>query len=135
MPFFEVPHQADVKVHVEADTCGHLFSETARAMFCLMYCRCEEGGVERRVSVTSTDRHSLMIDFLSELLFIAEVERLVFSSFDVTVTDTALEAVARGERFDPAKHRGGMEIKGVSYSGLRIFRDGNLFCCEILFDV
>lgn len=135
MPFEELPHQADVRVRVTAASCDALFAEAARAMFSIMYVACGEGGVERRVSVSAPDLPQLMVDFLSELLFIAEVDRVVFSSFEVTVKGTALEAVARGEPFDPERHRGGMEIKGVSYSGLAISRDREGFCSEILFDV
>jgi SHS2 domain-containing protein len=135
MPFEELPHQADVRVRVTADSCDALFAEAARAMFAIMYVACGEGGIERRISVSAPDRSQLMVDFLSELLFVSEVDRVVFSSFEVAVRGTTLEAVARGEPFSPERHRGGMEIKGVSYSGLRFFRDGEEFCSEILFDV
>lgn len=135
MSFEELPHQADVRVRVRAKTCNDLFAEAARAMFSIMYVTCDEGEIERSISVTSDDIQSLMIDFLSELLFVSEVDRVVFSSFAVAVTGTSLLATARGEAFDPEKHLGGMEIKGVSYSGLKIARDGEGFCSEILFDV
>ncbi|MDK2974667.1 MAG: protein archease [Methanofollis sp.] len=135
MPFEELPHQADVRVRVTAGSCDGLFAEAARAMFAVMYVTCGRGELERSLSVNAPDMPGLLVDFLSELLFISEVERVVFSSFRVEVTGTSLEAVACGEPFSPEKHRGGMEIKGVSYSGLRIFRDGELFCSEILFDV
>ncbi|WP_298665970.1 archease [uncultured Methanofollis sp.] len=135
MSFEELPHQADVRVRVRAEDCNVLFAEAARAMFSIMYVTCDEGEIERRVSVTSDDMQSLLIDFLSELLFVSEVDRVVFSSFDVVITGTSLTATARGEPFNPAKHLGGMEVKGVSYSGLTITRDGEGFCSEILFDV
>lgn len=135
MPFEEIPHQADVRVRVWATTCNDLFAEAARAMFSIMYVSCDEGEIERNISVTSGDIQSLMIDFLSELLFVSEVDRVVFSSFEVSITGTNLTATARGEPFNPEKHLGGMEIKGVSYSGLKIANDGEKFCSEILFDV
>lgn len=135
MSFEELPHQADVRVRVRAEDCNALFAEAARAMFSIMYVACDAGEVERRISVTSDDIQSLLIDFLSELLFVSEVDRVVFSSFDVTVTGTSLTATARGEPFSAEKHLGGMEVKGISYSGLKIARDGEGFCSEILFDV
>ncbi|QYZ78249.1 archease [Methanofollis formosanus] len=135
MPFIEVPHQADVKVRVWADDCNALFAEAARAMFLVMYVAAEDRGVERSFTVSSDDLTSLMVDFLSELLFISEVDRVVFSSFEVTIDGTELRVRASGEPFDPARHLGGMEIKGVSYSGLGIVRDGEQFSSEILFDV
>lgn len=135
MPFIEVPHPADVKVRVWADDCNALFAEAARAMFSVMYVTAEDRGVERSFTVSSDDLTSLMVDFLSELLFISEVDRVVFSTFEVTIDGTDLRARVSGEPFDPARHLGGMEIKGVSYSGLGIVRDGEQFSSEILFDV
>jgi SHS2 domain-containing protein len=135
MSFEELPHQADVRVRVRAEDCNALFAEAARAMFSIMYVTCDEGEIERSITVTSDDVPSLLIDFLSELLFVSEVDRVVFSSFNVSITGTSLTATARGEPFSREKHLGGMEIKGVSYSGLKIFRDGEEFCSEILFDV
>ncbi|WP_067050985.1 archease [Methanofollis ethanolicus] len=135
MSFEELPHQADVRVRVRAEDCNALFAEAARAMFSIMYVTCDEGEIERSITVTSDDIPSLMIDFLSELLFVSEVDRVVFSSFDVSITGTSLTVTARGEPFAREKHQGGMEVKGVSYSGLTIFRDGEEFCSEILFDV
>ncbi|MDD3622879.1 MAG: archease [Methanofollis sp.] len=135
MPFVEVPHPADVKVRVWADDTANLFAEAAKAMFSVMYVNGEDQGVVRTLSVSSDNLTSLMVDFLSELLFLSEVDRVVFSDFEVRIDGTELEARAIGEPFNPARHLGGMEIKGISYSGLGIFKDGEQFCSEILFDV
>ncbi|MGD9491470.1 MAG: archease, partial [Methanoregulaceae archaeon] len=37
--------------------------------------------------------------------------------------------------FDPAKHSGGTEVKGISYSGLSIHRDKENYILEVIFDV
>jgi len=40
-----------------------------------------------------------------------------------------------GEQFDPLRHSGGSEVKGISYSGLAIMHDKNGYMLEIIFDV
>ena len=40
-----------------------------------------------------------------------------------------------GEPFDPVRHSGGSEVKGISYSGLAITHDANGYMLDIIFDV
>ena len=78
---------------------------------------------------------SLLADFLSEVLFISEVENLVFSDADIKINGLHLSAELTGEQFDPVRHSGGSEVKGISYSGLEITNDTNGYMLDIIFDV
>jgi SHS2 domain-containing protein len=135
MAFSELEHTADVLMRVTAHTPEELFAESARAMMAVMYGGGEDQGVRRSVSLQADTRDELLHDFLSELLFISEVERVVFSDVEVKFDGTFLYATTRGEPFDPDKHLGGTEIKGISYSGLVIRKDGQCYVVDILFDV
>jgi SHS2 domain-containing protein len=135
MSFEEIPHTADVKIRVRARTLDALFSDAFLALMHVVYGddRCETES--REIHVESGDSESLLLDFLSEVLFISEVESLVFSRAAVTLGGQHLSAVLYGEPFDRVRHGGGREVKGVSYSGLVIFRDANGYILDILFDV
>ncbi len=117
MSYIELPHTADIKIRVTSESLEGLFSETAAAMMIIMYGRTDPGTVHRTISVESGNPEDLMMDFLSEVLYVSEVDGLVFSSFAVLLTGNRLTATLTGEPFDPSKHRGGTEIKGVSVLG------------------
>jgi SHS2 domain-containing protein len=135
MSFEEISHTADVKIHARAPTLEELFSETLKALMQVMYGTTSQGEIQREVRIESSDIESLLIDFLSEVLFISEVESLVFSGAFLRINGLSLIAELKGEPFDPARHSGGSEVKGISYSGLAITHDANGYMLDIIFDV
>jgi len=100
-----------------------------------MYGTTSRGEIQRELRIESSDIESLLIDFLSEVLFISEVESLVFSEASLRINGLSLIAELKGEPFDPARHSGGSEVKGISYSGLAITHDANGYMLDIIFDV
>jgi SHS2 domain-containing protein len=136
MSYEELEHTADVRVRVKAFTLAGLFAEAARVLMIVMYGDdIRPGTEERTLTLEAPDRVALMQEFLSEVLFLSEVDNLVFSSCEVSLSSQGLNARLIGEPFDPARHRGGMEVKGISYSGLRIFKEGGESILDIILDV
>ena len=135
MSFEEISHTADVKIRAHASTLEALFSETFKALMQVMYGTNRAGGVLREIRIESSDNESLLADFLSEVLFVSEVESLVFSDACISIDDLCLTAELTGEPFDPVRHSGGSEVKGISYSGLAITHEANGYMLDIIFDV
>jgi len=135
MSFEELEHTADAKVRVRAASLGDLFSEAARALMQIMYGRPGEDGQEREIEVDAHDLESLMHAFLSEILYITEVEGFVVSRADLFVSETKVEGVLHGEPFSPEKHGGGREVKGISFSGLSVKLEDDSYTLDVIFDV
>jgi SHS2 domain-containing protein len=135
MSFEEISHTADVKIRVHAPTLEALFSETFNALMQVMYGTDRRGGVVKEIRIKSPDNESLLLDFLSEILFVSEVESLVFFEAHISIHGSHLTAELSGEQFDPIRHSGGSEVKGISYSGLSIIHDANGYMLDIIFDV
>jgi len=135
MSFEEISHTADIKIRVRAPTFEALFSETFNALMQVMYGTERSGGIVKEIKVESPDNESLLLDFLSEVLFVSEVENLVFFNASISIHGSQLTAELSGEPFDPIRHAGGSEVKGISYSGLSIIHDANGYMLDIIFDV
>ncbi len=135
MTFEELEHTADVLVRVRGASLNEIFADAARALFSVMYGPCEDAGIVQTLTLEAGDPDSLLHDFLSELLFITDVENVVLCMFEIDVRDGSVSAVMHGEPFDPAKHAGGTIIKGISYSGLRIVKENETYGVDVLFDV
>ena len=135
MSFEEISHTADVKIRARAQTLDALFSEAFLALMQVVYGTDRNGGIIKEIQIESDNIESLVCDFLSEVLFIAEVEGLVFSQAEIIIDGLHLTAVLNGESFDPVRHSSGTEVKGISYSGLVIRKDANGYMLDILFDV
>jgi SHS2 domain-containing protein len=136
MSYEELEHTADVRVRVKSFTLEGLFAEAARVLMIVMYGKDIRPGTEERfIALDAPDRVALMQEFLSEILFRSEVDNLVFSSCEVSLTGLGLNARLIGEPFNPERHRSGMEVKGISYSGLRIFKEAGECILDIILDV
>ena len=135
MSYEELPHTADVRIRARAATLGDLFSDMTDALMQVMYGDDRTGSLKQEIRVRGGNPESLLRDYLSEVLYVSEVTGTVFSHAAVTMQDNALHAVLSGEPFDPARHSGGTEVKGISYSGLLVRKEGNGYMAEIVFDV
>jgi len=135
MSFVELSHTADVRIRVRAPTLDVLFSDAFSALMQTIFGTDRRGGMTRELQLEAADTETLLMDFLSEVLFISEVDGLVFASATVVTDGKSLTAVLDGESFDRSRHSGGTEVKGISYSGLAVTRDENGYMLDILFDV
>jgi SHS2 domain-containing protein len=135
MSFEEVSHTADVKIRARAPTLEALFSDACDALMQVMYGTSRKGTITKEITVDAADTESLLFEFLSEILFISEVEGIVFSKATVQIDGLHLHAVLEAEPFDRLRHAQGTEVKGISYSGLAIRHDANGYMLDILFDV
>jgi SHS2 domain-containing protein len=135
MSFEEIPHTADVKIRATAPNLELLFSEAFNALMQVLYGTDRSGGKRRKITLDAEDRESLLRDFLSEVLFISEVDGLVFASAKIRIEGCHLVAKLDGEPFDRHRHMLGTEVKGISYSGLAITHNPNGYMLDIVFDV
>jgi len=142
MSFEELPHTADVRIRARAATLDGIFADLTNALMQVMYGKEPvssglKGQLTREIDVSGDDTCSLLRNFLSDVLFVSEVDGFVFAGATVQVLEKehTLHAVLSGEPFDPARHAGGTEVKGISFSGLRIEQDANGCIAEIVFDV
>lgn len=135
MSFEELEHTADVRIRVRAATLETLFSEAARALMMVMYGKVQNGTMTRHIETDAPDLESLVQAFLSEVLFVSEVEGMVVAGADVRISGTHLVADLSGEPFSRDRHLGGREVKGIAMYGLSIVHDHDSYTLEVIFDV
>jgi SHS2 domain-containing protein len=129
---------ADLTVEAYGSTVGEVFANTALAAFNAMTpLEAVEPRETRVFEVCSEDLEGLLFDFLSELLYIHDVEHLVFSEVEVELDPEAfrLRAVCRGERFDPERHRSRLVVKAVTYHDMKIERELEGWKARVVFDI
>ncbi len=111
------------------------FANTAYGLFSLIVEPNEVKEKEsRKVTVRAQDAESLLFQWINELIYIFEVERLLFKSFDITeFTGQSLEATCRGEKYDPSRHQLKTGVKSATYHLLKV--DGEKNRVQVIFDV
>jgi len=134
--FREVEHTADRALWVWGADLPALFAGAARGMYSLMDEELGDRGLVptrwRNVALEAVDRETLLVEWLNELLYLAEAEDLLFVDFQVTsLSDSRLEARVGGV---PAGVTRG-DIKAATFHGLELLRDGEGWSTVITFDV
>ena len=104
-------------------------------MFSVMFENRNQKNIITEIELSSDSSENLLLDFLSELLFISETENLVFSEAKVKINNNSLYAQILGDRFNIKQHSGGTEIKGISRSGVEIINNGGIYEVCVIFDV
>jgi SHS2 domain-containing protein len=132
-----IDHTADLGLQVWGRTLPELFANAAEGM-CALYVELEavqprEG---RAVAAEGYDREELLVDWLRQLLYGIEVDHFLPCRFAILLLeDTRLEAVVRGECYDPARHRWRTGIKAVTYHDLHIVQEeGGAWTVTVIFD-
>ena len=131
--FEEVDHTADVALRIWAPNFEALLCQAALGMTRLMYGSITSGQVVRkRFSLEAFDRESLLVEWLGELAYSAEINREVFYEFGFEcVTDCRLIAAACGNRVDSLQ----TVIKAVTYHNLKIIKTDRGLEATVVFDV
>ena len=133
-----LPHTADVCLSVEAETLEEIFILALEGMNRLMNTQYEKHllpspFLQEKISFTSLDSASLLIDFLSEVLTLSYIHKSIFHTIDeLTIQDSTLIATLSGHPIIQIEK----EIKAVSYHGATVScnKDG-LLETTIIFDI
>lgn len=138
MKRFEViEHTADTGIRAFGKDLKEAFENAAYGMFSLVADLSKVQEKESRdVAVEAEDLEELLVEWLNELLYLLEVDGLIFKSFKIDeIDDHRLKARVYGEPVDPDKHDLGIDIKAVTYHMLKVARTDNVWETQVIFDV
>ena len=130
--FRERAHTADWELEVWAPDLLSLLEQAARGMYTLMGTSLRPAErIVREVELPARDPESLLVDFLTELLYLAEVEGLGVADYHLQLEgDKLLAQVESAPIASLAK-----EIKAVTYHDLAIRQTERGMEANIVFDV
>lgn len=135
--FTILPHTADAGLRVEAADLETLFAEAGSGLFSFIVSNLDD--VELRTTkdfvIDGDDVEYLLFDWLSELLFIFDSERLLLRRFNVSIGPQGLDATAAGESIDRDRHHMEHEIKAITYHGLVVERTKHGWAAEVIVDL
>jgi SHS2 domain-containing protein len=134
MRYEPLEHTADVMIKAGGRTLEECFENAAYALFDQMV---DASRIVTRVETSfeaeGHDLESLLYNFLSEFLYIHDAKGLVLGEFHVVLRDSSLTCTARGERFDPNRHRPRHEVKAITYHMLSV--DQEEPSVTVIFDI
>ena len=130
-------HTADLGLRIRAEDLNNLFAEAGRALFSVIVENPEDIRIVEEIPYTIKvdDVEELLHDWLSELLFTFHVHRRLLAKFEVNIQSTCLTAIAQGEKIDLRRHEINLEIKAVTWHGLKVEQTPDGWMAEVIVDV
>jgi SHS2 domain-containing protein len=143
--FEMVPHTADFKMRAYGYTMEELFKNALQGMFQSVrpqapHCHERDGRItcdvlpaKHGVRLEAPDREALLVDFLSQALYLSDVYDEAYFDVDIhKLTSTSVKATVKGVKitgFDV------VEIKAVTYNDLKVEYADGIWMAEIVFDI
>ncbi len=133
-------HPADIRFRAYGTTLEEVFEQAAHAMFHVIIDTASlnpEHSVD--INMESEGLENLLYDYLSELLYLFEVEDIIFGYFNVASIVKKngiylLRGQASGEKIDPEHHSFETEVKAVTYHQLKVTEEEDGYSAHVIVD-
>ena len=130
-------HGADIGIRGIAPTLEQAFEQTAVAMTAVIT-HPDQVSAVKAVSIRcqAPDFELLLLDWINELVYEMAVQGLLFKRYEVAINDGNLAATAYGEPVNRQKHQPAVEIKGATFTELRVYQQPEgLWVAQCIVDV
>ena len=130
---------ADAAFEAEGNTLEELFRDAATAAFEVMAdTKTVKPLLTRQIVLENEALDGLLIDWLSELVFLKDSESLLFSIFEVNIRKNdvyVLKGVAKSEKIDRDKHKLRSDVKAVTYHLLEVKKTEDKWVARVVLDI
>ena len=129
-------HGADIGVRGCAASKEEAFAQAALALTGVVT---DPAGVAAREPVAieceAPDDELLLAEWLNAVIYEMATRRMLFGRFVVRLEGRRLAGEAWGEPVDAARHHPAVEVKGATYTTLRVAHDGRRWTAQTVVDV
>jgi len=132
-----IEHTADVGIKAYGSTLKEAFANAALGMTSLIISPDTiRERLGRQIQIQSSDRETLLVEFLNELIYYFDSENIVFKKFDIThLTNSEISARCFGERVDRTVHEVERGIKSATYYMLKVEKNDDGYSAQAFFDI
>jgi len=130
-----IEHTADVGLIAYGKTLPEAFASAAYGMFSIIAELNTVGESEsRHLELSEDDAEALLFEWLNSLLYLFDVDMVIFKRFDITDFDgQGLKATCYGEKYDPTRHHLKTAVKSATYHMMEVDHERNQV--RVIFDV
>ena len=136
-PFRTLEHTADVGFEAFGSTREEVFTNAARALVDIIVDLDSIQAVgEVSLQIEGPDPESLLVNWLSEILFLHDAEGWLFRDFEVrSLQDNSLSALARGEKYERSRHQTKLLVKAITYHQLALEKTPGGWRAQVYVDI
>ncbi len=117
------PHTADMGIRGFGITKEEAFAQAALAMIAVSIdLKTIKPEQQAEIACEADDDELLFIAWLNSIIYEMATRKMLFCEFEVAISGNQLTGKAYGEKLDLDRHRPVVEIKGATYSDLKVRR-------------
>lgn len=130
-----IEHTADTGLVAYGNTLKEAFENAGIGLFSIITDLKKLREVESRtIELNENDADSLLFEWMNSLIYLFDVDKLLFKRFDIIELDEAhLKAICHGEKYDPSRHTLNTSVKSATYHMLKVDKDKNRV--QVIFDI
>ena len=130
------PHGADIGVRGLGATLEEAFEQAALALTAVVTgLAAVAPGEMIRLSCAAPDAELLLVDWLNALIYEMATRNMLFSRFEVHLEQNRLTAQAWGEALEAGRHHPAVEVKGATYTALKVAQQPGGWLAQCVVDV
>jgi SHS2 domain-containing protein len=130
------PHEADMGVRGTGATLAQAFEQAALALTAVITDPAKVVAREQvAIQCEAPDPELLFVDWLNAIVYEMATRHMLFSRFEVAIVHTTLTATLWGEPLDTARHQPAVEVKGATYTALRVAQENGRWIAQTVVDV
>lgn len=130
------PHEADIGVRGSGASKAQAFEQAAVAMTAVVTDPATVRPLQCvRIECQAPDEELLLVEWLNGLIYEMSTRRMLFSRFSVRFNTSSLVGMAWGEPVERDRHHPAVEVKGATYTALRVAREGSGWIAQTVVDV
>ncbi len=132
MAFEIIPHTADVRLLLTADSFAGLFRDGVLGLMRIVGGKGKGELVERKIEISANDRTSLLVDFLNEVLTTLQINREIYETVEIeNLGEKKVMARLSGHKID----RFTTDVKAVTYHLAEVKNENGQWSISLVLDV
>ena len=134
-------HTADMGFEAKAQSAGAIFEVSAMALSSILIdWQAIEACTQTEVQLEAPDIEGLMYAWLSEILYLFDAEKKLFSQFQITKLDLQedkceLQAILSGELYDRDRHEIKTYVKAITFHQLEVITSAPNCSVRVFVDI
>lgn len=90
---------------------------------------------ELNIACSAPDYELLFVDWLNAVIYEMDTRSMLFAQFEIQITDLQLQAKIKGEAVDRARHHPAVDVKGATFTELKVYQREYFWIAQCVIDV
>lgn len=88
-----------------------------------------------KIHLVEKDPELLFLDWINSLIYEMDTKKVLFSEFHLSLEGSELSATIKGEKVNRSKHDPAVDVKGATFTELKVIEQNNHWIAQCVVDV